>query len=122
MNETVRTNLDNLWSKDREVQNRAFFYILEVTDKAVDWAYNAWDEVVENLNALSLRGIACRPCGKSGRRERNNKSFWWTGSKGALESASENPPRPPLIRGEKNPANRRTLSRLPWRRIPPDPP
>ena len=50
MNETVRTNLDNLWSKDREVQNRAFFYILEVTDKPVDWAYDAWDEVVENLS------------------------------------------------------------------------
>lgn len=50
MNETVRTNLDNLWSKDRELQNEAFFYILEVTDKPVDWAYEAWDEVVENLS------------------------------------------------------------------------
>jgi hypothetical protein len=47
---TIQTNLDNLWSKDRELQNKAFFYILEVTDKPVGWAYEAWDEVVENLS------------------------------------------------------------------------
>ena len=50
MNKTLRTNLDNLWSEDRELQNKAFFYILKVTDKPVDWAYEAWDEMVENLS------------------------------------------------------------------------
>src|SRR3989304_1340335 len=50
MNETTRTNLNNLWSKDRQLQNEAFLYILSVTDNPVDWAYDGWDEVVENLS------------------------------------------------------------------------
>ena len=49
MDKITRTNLDNLWSEDRDLQNRAFFYIMEATDKPVDWAYNAWDKLVENL-------------------------------------------------------------------------
>lgn len=35
MDKTTRTNLENLWSEDRELQNKAFFYILEKTDKPV---------------------------------------------------------------------------------------
>ncbi|MBI3242985.1 MAG: hypothetical protein HYZ49_11895 [Chloroflexi bacterium] len=50
MNKLTRTNLDNLWSDDRELQNRAFLHILEVTDKPVDWAYDVWDEMMENLS------------------------------------------------------------------------
>ena len=50
MNKTTRTNLDNLWSDDRELQNKAFITILKATDKPVDWAYDAWDEVVANLS------------------------------------------------------------------------
>ena len=49
MNKTIRTNLDNLGSEDRELQNKAFFYILETTDKRVDWAYQVWDELVASL-------------------------------------------------------------------------
>jgi len=50
MDITTRTNLDNLWSEDRELQNKAFFYILEATDKPVEWAYPVWDEMVANLS------------------------------------------------------------------------
>jgi hypothetical protein len=50
MNKVTRNNLDNLWSNDRELQNQAFTTILKATDKPVDWAYDAWDEVVENLH------------------------------------------------------------------------
>ena len=50
MDETTRNNLNNLWSTDRQLQNEAFFYVLSVTDKPVDWAYEAWDELVENLS------------------------------------------------------------------------
>ena len=49
MDEAVRTSFDNLWSEDRELQNKAFDYILGVTDQPVDWAYEVWDTVVENL-------------------------------------------------------------------------
>ena len=49
MDKTTRTSLNNLWSDNREVQNNAFTYILKVTDKPVDWAYEAWDELPANL-------------------------------------------------------------------------
>ena len=50
MDRITRTNLDNLRSEDRELQNKAFFYVLEATDKPVDWAYEVWDELVETLS------------------------------------------------------------------------
>ena len=50
MDEITRTNLDNLRSDDRELQNKAFFYVLEATDKPVDWAYDVWDEMVATLS------------------------------------------------------------------------
>jgi hypothetical protein len=50
MDFTTRTNLEKLWSADREIQNKAFFDILEATDKSVDWAYVVWDEMVANLD------------------------------------------------------------------------
>ena len=50
MDKITRTHLDNLWSEDRDLQNKAFFYILEATDKPVDWAYDVWDEMVRNLS------------------------------------------------------------------------
>jgi hypothetical protein len=50
MNKNTRTNLENLWSEDRELQNEAFLYVLEATNKPVDWAYDVWDEMVENLS------------------------------------------------------------------------
>ncbi len=50
MNEITRTNLDNLHSEDRELQNKAFFYILDATNIPVDWAYEGWDELVETLS------------------------------------------------------------------------
>jgi hypothetical protein len=49
MNELTRTNVDNLRSEVRELQNKAFFNILGMTDKPVDWAYEVWDELVEGL-------------------------------------------------------------------------
>jgi hypothetical protein len=50
MNKIIRTNLDNLWSEDRLAQNKAFLYILKVTDKPVAWAYEGWDQMIENLS------------------------------------------------------------------------
>ena len=50
MNKTTQANLQNLWSNDRELQNRAFLYILKATDKPVDWAYDVWDEMIEKLS------------------------------------------------------------------------
>ena len=49
MNQLTSTNIDNLLSEDRELQNRAFTYILRITDHPVDWAYEAWDDLVKDL-------------------------------------------------------------------------
>ena len=50
MNPITRTNVDNLWSEDRQLQNKAFCTILETTSKPVGWAYEVWDEMVKNLS------------------------------------------------------------------------
>ncbi len=62
MDETTRTYLENLYSEDRDLQNKAFFYILEATDKPVDWAYEVWDELVGALSHRDnhLRAIAAQ--------------------------------------------------------------
>ena len=49
LTKTLRTHLANLWSQDRELQNKAFLFVLKVTDKPVDWAYETWDSLLENL-------------------------------------------------------------------------
>ena len=50
MDEAIREQWSNLWVKDRQRQNEAFFFILEETEGAVDWSYEVWDEAVENLS------------------------------------------------------------------------
>ena len=50
MDKTTQTQLNNLWTDDRDRQNRAYYYVLEATDKPVDWAYEVWDELLANLS------------------------------------------------------------------------
>lgn len=50
MNQSIRASFDSLWSDDRDLQNKAFSDILDATDKPVAWAYDVWDEVVDNLS------------------------------------------------------------------------
>ena len=49
MDSKIRKHLNNLLSEERDLQNQAFFYILEATEKPVDWAYEVWDELVASL-------------------------------------------------------------------------
>ena len=49
MDRIARKNLENLLSKDGELRYEALIYVLKVTDKRVDWAYEVWDQLVENL-------------------------------------------------------------------------
>ena len=49
MDKLTRTHLGNIRSKDKELQNKAYFYILNITEKPVDWAYDVWDEMVAGL-------------------------------------------------------------------------
>src|SRR6185503_8799429 len=50
MDKTTRMHLENLRSEDRELQNKAFLYILKVTDKPVHWAYDVWDDMIAGLS------------------------------------------------------------------------
>jgi len=50
MDSKIRKHLNNLLSEERDLQNQAFFYILEATEKPVEWAYEIWDELVAGLH------------------------------------------------------------------------
>src|SRR5260221_3455959 len=62
MDQITRTNLDNLRSEDRDLQNKAFFDVLAATDQPVDWAYDVWDEMVSGLKHKDnhVRAIAAQ--------------------------------------------------------------
>ncbi len=80
MNNVIRKNLDHLWIDDRELQNEGYFHILKATDKPVDWAYEAWDEIVKNLghadnhNRAIAAQVLCN-LAKSDPQERILKDF-----------------------------------------------
>jgi hypothetical protein len=50
VDEITRTHLNNLHSKDRTLQNDAFSYLMTVTEKPVDWAYDVWNDLVTGLS------------------------------------------------------------------------
>jgi len=62
MKETARTSLKDLYSEDREAQNRAYSELLAATDQPVDWAYVVWDELVAALRHKDnhVRAIAAQ--------------------------------------------------------------
>lgn len=73
-------NLDHLRSDNRELQDKAFSYFTEATETPVDWAYDIWDEMVENLGHKSnrVRAIAAQVLcnlAKSDPEERMMKDF-----------------------------------------------
>ena len=55
MKPIIRAKLDDIHSEDKTVQGKAFFYLIEATDQPVDWAYEAWDEIVETLSSRDNR-------------------------------------------------------------------
>src|SRR6185503_7625135 len=50
MDNKTKKYIDNLRSEERELQNQAFFHMLEETEKPVDWADEVWDELVQGLS------------------------------------------------------------------------
>ncbi len=49
MDKKIRTHLDNIRSSDAQLQNKAYMSLMQETEKPVDWAYEAWDELIEGL-------------------------------------------------------------------------
>jgi hypothetical protein len=75
MNKIIRTQLDNILSDDGQVQFQAFDYLIKETEEPVNWSYEAWDELVDELTHKDnhVRAIASQllaNLGKSDPRER----------------------------------------------------
>jgi len=62
MNEIIRKNLTNIYSDDRDFQLDAFVYLLGITEKHVDWAYEVWDEMLASFSHKNnrVRAIAAQ--------------------------------------------------------------
>ncbi len=62
MDEIIRTHLENLRSEDKDLQNKAYYALIEATDKPVGWAYDVWDTIVADLRHKDnhVRAIAAQ--------------------------------------------------------------
>jgi hypothetical protein len=49
MDEAVRARIADIHSADRTAQGQAFSDLMEATDRPVDWAYEAWDDLLATL-------------------------------------------------------------------------
>ena len=49
MDKIIPTHLENIHSDDGQIQFKAYDYLMKETEQPVDWAYEAWDELVEGL-------------------------------------------------------------------------
>lgn len=77
MDQTIRTNLDNIRSQDGQVQNKAYLFLMEQTEKPVDWAYEAWDELIEGLTHKDnhVRAICGQLLGNLGKSDPKGRMF-----------------------------------------------
>lgn len=77
MDRTIRRHLDNIRSEDRQAQNKAYVTLMEKTEKPVDWAYEAWDELIEGLTHRDnhVRAICGQLLGNLGRSDPNGRMF-----------------------------------------------
>ncbi|HRQ23596.1 MAG TPA: hypothetical protein PLF42_09255 [Anaerolineales bacterium] len=80
MDKNIRTHLDNIRSTDGQLQNDAYYFLMELTEKPVNWAYEAWDALVEGLThkdnhvrAISSQLLA--NLGKSDPKGRMSRDF-----------------------------------------------
>jgi hypothetical protein len=77
MNKIIRTHLDNIRSDDGQLQNKAYYFLMEETEKPVDWAYEAWDEVVDGLTHKDnhVRAIASQVLANLGKSDPKGRMF-----------------------------------------------
>lgn len=80
MDKTIRTHLDNIRSTDVQLQNKAYMFLMKETEKPVDWAYEAWDELIAGLtdkdnHVRAICGQLLGNLGKSDPKGRMHKDF-----------------------------------------------
>jgi flagellar biosynthesis regulator FlaF len=49
VDQQTRTDFENLHSSDKDAQYHAFTNIIEATNNEVDWAYEVWNQLIEDL-------------------------------------------------------------------------
>ncbi|MGG3448517.1 hypothetical protein [Domibacillus aminovorans] len=50
MEAPVQRYFEDLKSTDKEIQYEAYKNLLTITEKEVDWAYEVWDQLLQDLN------------------------------------------------------------------------
>ena len=77
MDKTIRAQLNNIHSEDAQVQNKAYSSLMEKTEKPVDWAYEAWDELVEGLTHKDnhVRAISAQLLANLGKSDPKSRMF-----------------------------------------------
>ncbi|MBA3873279.1 MAG: hypothetical protein H0X30_29450 [Anaerolineae bacterium] len=62
MDEVTRQNIEAIHSQDKDLQNKAYFAVIEATDQPVDWAYDVWGQIVADLRHKDnhVRAIAAQ--------------------------------------------------------------
>lgn len=77
MDKTIRTHFDNIRSTDAQLQNKAYTALMEETEKPVDWAYEAWDELIEGLTHKDnhVRAICGQLLGNLGKSDPKGRMF-----------------------------------------------
>ncbi len=77
MDKATRTHLDNVRSEDGQLQNKAYFALMDATEKPVDWAYEAWDELVEGLTHKDnhVRAISSQILANLGKSDPKGRMF-----------------------------------------------
>lgn len=80
MDKMIRNHLDNVRSTDAQLQNKAYMSLMQATEKPVDWAYEAWDELIAGLtdkdnHIRAICGQLLGNLGKSDPKGRMQKDF-----------------------------------------------
>jgi hypothetical protein len=77
MDKTIRKHLDNIRSEDSQLQNEAYHFLMEQTEKPVDWAYEAWNELVEGLTHKDnhVRAISAQLLANLGKSDPKGRMF-----------------------------------------------
>lgn len=77
MHKTIRTHLDNIRSEDGRLQNEAYHFLMEQTEKPVNWAYEAWDELIEGLTHKDnhVRAISSQLLANLGKSDPKGRMF-----------------------------------------------
>ena len=77
MDKTIRAQLNKIRSEDAQVQNKAYSSLMKKTEKTLDWAYEAWDELVEGLTYKDnhVRAISAQLLANLGKSDPKGRMF-----------------------------------------------